>query len=534
MWFAASRMESDMTAPFVSRRTVLQGIVGVAAASVSRIGAAQAKFKEFPFSLGVAAGDPAPDGFVLWTRLAPMPLKARGGMSRKPIPVRFDIATDPQMTAIVRTGTATSHIETAHALHVEVDGLEPGRDYFYRFRAGDADSAVGRARTLPAPNAAVDRIKFASAGCQQWEGGYYTAWRHIADENLDFVIHYGDYIYEGAHRAADGNNKPLPRTLPEDFKACITLTDYRRRYGLYKSDPDLQTAHASCPFYSSYDDHEVANNWAGDTDARNTPPEDFLFRRAAAFQAWYEHMPVRRGLMPRGPDLRSYRAVRIGKLADIAILDTRQFRTKQPCGDGIKPSCPEAEISTRTMMGTPQEHWLADHLKHATGMWQVLAQQVMFGRLNWRAFLKHGEAIAHAENMDKWDSAPAARERILAMYAANKKMPVVLSGDAHKAFAMEIEREKPRRSPAGVEFLATSISSGGDGAIDAPSTQPLYADNPHLKFFANLRGYTRHTVSAKEWRADHRALESIAKPGAAITTLKSLAVEPHIAKLNEA
>ena len=213
------------------------------------------------------------------------------------------------MKQVVRSGTTTARVEVGHSIHVEVEGLEPAREYFYRFRAGDAESPIGRARTLPDPGADVAQLRFGAAGCQHWESGYYTAWRRIAEENLDFVFHYGDYIYEFARSLTTFGNRPAVRVMPEGFFTCINLVDYRRRYSLYKSDPDLQAAHASCAFLPSFDDHELANNWAADTYPRNTPPEVFLFRRAAAFQAWYEHMPVRRRSLPRGPDVLAYRHV---------------------------------------------------------------------------------------------------------------------------------------------------------------------------------------------------------------------------------
>jgi alkaline phosphatase D len=202
------------------------------------------------------------------------------------------------------------------------------------------ESPVGRARTLPLPGAENKELNFAVAGCQAWEGGYYTAWRSIAEEAFDFAFHYGDYIYEHRAVATDRENRPLPRVMAEDFLACYTHTDYRRRYALYKTDPDLQAAHASCPFLASFDDHEVAGNWAAETDPRSTPADAFLFRRAAAFQAWYERMPVRCSMVPRGPDVRAYRHLRFGALADIAVLDTRQYRSTQPCGDGLQGELP--------------------------------------------------------------------------------------------------------------------------------------------------------------------------------------------------
>jgi alkaline phosphatase D len=510
------------------RRAVLKGALGagLAAGFLPARVSAQPAFKAFPFSLGVASGEPAADGFVLWTRLAPDPLLARGGMSPLPVPVTWEIAADPTMKQVIRTGLTPARVEVAHSVHVEVGGLEPARDYFYRFRAGDAESSVGRARTLPAPGADVAQLRFGQAGCQSWENGYYTAWRRIAEENFDFVFHYGDYIYEGARSLVDRNNRPLTRTLPEGFSACINLIDYRRRYSLYKSDPDLQAAHASCPFLPSFDDHEVTDNWAAESDPKNTPADAFLFRRAAAFQAWYEHMPVRRALLPRGPDMLVYRNFGFGKLADIAVLDTRQYRSRQPCGDGIKANCKDADAPARTMMGETQERWLAERLRAPGGTWQVLAQQVLFANMEWRSFPWMQSAEAGAVNLDAWDGASAARNRVMNMFAPAAN-PVVLTGDVHMGLALELKENwaEAKSRCLGVEFVGTSISSGGDGVAALENKEALHAQNPHLKFSGGERGYTRHTVTPKQWQADFRAVDKVSTPGAPALTRKSLVVE---------
>jgi alkaline phosphatase D len=515
----------------IDRRRLLAraAAAGLAVAGVPllRTNPVRAQIKDNPFTLGVASGEPAPDGFVIWTRLARRPLFARGGMAPVPVEVTWELATDPAMQQIVQSGKATAWPELAHSVHVEVGALEPAREYFYRFRVGSAESAVGRARTLPAPGTAVAQLRFASAGCQSWEGGFYTAWRSIAEEAFDLVVHYGDYIYENRYVAADRRGRPFPRSLPNNFPTCMTLTDYRRRYALYKSDPDLQAAHASCAFLPSFDDHEVVDNWAADSDPQGTPPEAFLFRRAAAFQAWYEHMPVRRSMLPRGPNILAYRLVRFGNLADFAVLDTRQYRSRQPCGDGFRSNCKEADEPDRTMLGERQEQWLAESLRTRQGTWQVLAQQVLFSRLDWRSF-SWVRAQEESLRMDTWDGASAARERVLrVLHHVQAPNPVVLTGDAHMGMAFEIKDDwsDPSSRCVGVEFLATSISSGGDGSPSPSNAEALYHDNPHLKFIGNERGYTRHVVNPTSWQADYRVVEKVSLPGAAVSTRKSFAVE---------
>jgi alkaline phosphatase D len=525
----------------LDRRSLLKGAVaaGLAVAEVPflRTTPAVAQFKQDPFTLGVAAGEPAPDGFVIWTRLAPRPLLARGGMAPVPIEVTWELASDQAMQQVVRSGKTTAWPELAHSVHVELGALEPAREYFYRFRAGGAESPVGRVRTLPAPGAPVAQFRFASAGCQSWEGGYYTAWRSIAEEAFDLVAHYGDYIYENRHITMDRQGRPFPRTLPSDFPLCLNLIDYRRRYALYKSDPDLQAAHASCAFLPSFDDHEVVDNWAADFDRRNAPPEIFRFRRAAAFQAWYEHMPVRKSMLPHGPDLLAYRLLRIGNLADLAVLDTRQYRSRQACGDGFHSKCLEADEPDRTMLGAQQERWLSDGLRAQQGTWQVLAQQVLFSRFDWRSFPWLKAPDIEIRRMDTWDGANAGRDRVLKILQdAQARNPVVLTGDLHMGIALEIKEDwnEPSSRCAGVEFVATSISSNGDGSPTVPNAEALHRHNPHLKFIGIERGYTRHVVTPKTWQADYRVVEKVSVPGAAIATRKSFVVEAGRPGLNDA
>ncbi len=521
--------------PLFDRRTLLKGAAGAGllASGLSMIAASpvRAEFKQNPFTLGVASGDPAPDGFVIWTRLAPEPLQARGGMSVVPVDVSWEVSSDSELKQVIRSGTAVARVELAHSVHVELEGLEPGRDYFYRFRAGGIESAIGRARTLPASGAEVAQVRFAAAGCQQWEGGYYTAWRELARENFDFVFHYGDYIYENPFITVDRQGRAFPRVLPKDFSTCISLTDYRRRYALYKTDPDLQAAQASCPFLSSFDDHEVSDNWAADT-VRDVPADAFLFRRAAAFQAWYEHMPVRRSLMPRGPDVVAYRRFQVGTLANVSVLDTRQYRSKQPCGDGFKANCAEADEAGRTMMGAAQEQWFADGLRTGTpsgqAAWQVLAQQVLFAHVDMRSFPWLTKSEGPVVDLDAWDGASAARGRVMGiLHDAQVKNPVVLTGDLHHGVALELKQDwRDSAGPCvGVEFVATSISSGGDGEPVMSNAQALHSDNPHLKYVSNQRGYHRHTVTRERWLADFRAAEQISAQDRPMTTVKSFVVE---------
>lgn len=521
----------------LSRRGLLRGAAGLAALAAlgpaRRPALAQPLFRSFPFSLGVASGEPAPDGFVIWTRLAPEPLAPDGGMVRAALAIAWEVAEDERFARIAARGEAIARPELGHAVHVEVAGLAPGRPYHYRFRAGREVSATGRSRTAPAPGGATDRLRFAFAGCQHYEHGHFTAWRHIAAEpDLDFVFHYGDYIYEYRGRAP-GQPGWGPLVRPHLGEETIALSDYRQRYAQYRLDPDLQAAHAAHPFLPSYDDHEVDNNWAGEISEEDggarfpvaVPPEVFVLRKAAAFQAWYEHMPVRRGALPRGPDIIAYRRLDFGAMARVHVLDTRQFRDDQPCGDGVKAPCPAMFRPDAQMLGAAQEAWLLGGMTDSPARWNILAQQVPMmprdlggGRLS----------------MDKWDAYPAARERLLGGIAERRTPnPVVLSGDVHVALAASLHHRTDGPAVAS-EFTATSVSSAGDGSETTPAGQELLARNSHIGFFHARRGYCVSEATAQRLTTEYVALPFVARPGAPRETAARFVVEAGEAGINPA
>lgn len=318
------------------------------------------------FTLGVASGDPTPDGIVLWTRLAPDPLHG-GGMPEEVVDVGWEVARDEGMREIVQSGTASATPELGHSVHVELQDLEPHSWYWYRFHVGDETSTVGRGRTAPPAGAALERYRFAFVSCQHYEQGLYTAYDHLSHEDVDLVLHLGDYIYE------DGGVPDRTRFHPGG--EIRSVEDYRNRYALYKLDPMLQAAHAAFPFVVTPDDHEVDNNYADGVSEHDEPVDLFLARRANAYQAYYETMPLRASAMPRGPDATLYRTVDAGGLARFFVLDTRQYRTDQPCGDGMKPVCEGVYDPDATMLGPEQERWLYEGFDRSTARWNVLASR---------------------------------------------------------------------------------------------------------------------------------------------------------------
>jgi len=500
----------------MDRRTFVGALAGmsIGAPAILR---AQQLFTAYPFTLGVAAGDPAPDGFVIWTRLAPAPLEPHGGMPMGNVAVDWEVAADHGFKTIVAKGQALARPELAHSVHVEVAGLQPARPYWYRFTIGSERSARGMARTAPAFGSKLDRLRLGVVGCQNYEAGFYTAYRHIAEEpDLDFIFHYGDYIYEGRGNPIGQDSHPRAHVGGE----CYSLDDYRRRYAQYKSDLDLQAAHASCAWWVTFDDHEVQDNYAGLTDKHLTPPDLFAFRRAAAYQAWFEHSPVRATALPNGPDIQMYRRARYGDLVDMHFLDTRQFRTDQPCNDEIKPYCPGIDDPRAQMMGLAEESWLAKGLRGGA-RWNGVAQQVMMMPVNRR----HGDDKEPMYNVDSWAGYNAPRERVLESFKGLGNV-VVLTGDEHQNWVGELRRDHGKGEAVAVEFVVTSISSDGDGGDTRPGMDEVMAENPFLKLYNYQRGYALCEVTPDAWETKLRVLEKVTQPGLPITTRATITV-PH-------
>ncbi|WP_129666573.1 alkaline phosphatase D family protein [Phytoactinopolyspora endophytica] len=473
------------------------------------------RFGDNPFSLGVASGDPMPDSVVLWTRLAPDPLAAdgRGGMPDRTVPVQWQIAEDPDFRNVVRGGVERATPELGHSVHAEVSGLRADREYWYRFRAGREYSDVGRTRTAPAAAAALSSLTFAFASCQNYPDGHFTALRHLAEEDLDLVVHLGDYIYEGDAQGSIGRGH-----LPE--AKCFSLEDYRIRYGQYKSDPDLQACHAAFPWVVVLDDHEVDNNWASDLDGSDNS-DGFLDRRAAAFQAYYENTPLRRSSMPDGPDMRLYRRLTYGDLAQFNVVDTRQYRADQACGDGRQIDCDDRLDPSRTMLGDQQESWLLDGLAGSGATWNVMANQIFMMQAD------HEAGPVQAFGMDTWDGYAGARSRLLSeVHERGVENFVVVTGDAHRSVASDLKTDFDNVDSAtvGTEFLGTSISSGGNGRDMDDLGRTWLDENPHMKFHNVQRGYARCELTPDEWRTDYRVVEHVTEPGSGISTRASIYV----------
>ncbi|WP_121610143.1 alkaline phosphatase D family protein [Mesobacillus foraminis] len=511
----------------IDRRSFLSGACKIAGLSLGLTIAhslggfkveAAPNFSNYPFSLGVASGDPLSDSVVLWTRLAPDPLNG-GGMPAHVVPVKWELATDENFRNIVQRGTEMASPDLGHSVHIEVSGLKPNSVYYYRFKAGKEISPAGRTKTLPPLGASVSSLTFAIASCQQYEHGYFTAYKHMAKEDLDLVFHLGDYIYEY------GTNEyvsPTGNVRAHSGDEIVTVEDYRNRFAQYRSDADLRAAHAAFPWVVTWDDHEVENNYANVIPEKGQSVEEFIKRRAAAYQVYYEHMPLRKSSLPHDGGMQLYRDFHYGDLASFFVLDTRQYRDDQANGDGTKAHTAESLDPKRTLLGAEQEQWLLNNLGNSKSKWNVLPQQIFFAQRN------SGTSTAPRFSMDSWDGYPAQRQRVTD-YVKEKNINnlVVLTGDVHASWASNLTTDynNPDAPIIGAEFVGTSITSGGDGSDVRADTEKFLTLNPHIKFFNNYRGYVRCRVTPEQWRADYRVVPYVTTPGADISTRASFIFE---------
>jgi alkaline phosphatase D len=510
----------------LSRRRFVQHAACVSALALLPAGrlAAQVRFSGYPFKLGVACGDPAPDGFVLWTRLLPEPHEPEQ-LGKVTFEVDWEVAEDAGFARIVKQGRAFAPAHLAHSVHAEVDGLQPGREYFYRFRLGRYESPAGRALTTPAPADGPPALRMALTSCAQLEQGFFSSYRYMADDRPDLIIDLGDYIYDVGY----GDRRVRLGQVKDDF----TLDDYRRRYTQYRLDPDLQAAHAACPWLVTWDDHEVDNDYAGVTGEDEACGGEavrraFPARRAAAYQAWFEHMPVRVSrLRPQG-GVQVYGSVDWGRLARFYLLDSRQYRSPLACarpatpatcdtvagrrllsiGAGAgrmigttDPACrPELMDPSRTMLGAEQERWLDGALASSRANWNFLAQGTPF------APVFEGTPEAPLVFSDSWSGYPVARQRLLdGLLRHGVANPVMLCGDLHAFFVNELRDDRGRTVAA--ELVTTSACNNN---TDKSKVLPL---NPHIRYHEGTHsGYMRCEVTAGRVRADMVAIADMRDP----------------------
>jgi alkaline phosphatase D len=440
------------------------------------------------------------------------------------------VADDDNFSRIVAKGVAAALPELAHSVHVDVTGLRPDRWYWYRFLFGDAVSPVARTRTAPAADALPAQLRFAFASCQHWEFGGYGAHRHIATSSPDLVAFLGDYIYEWGPYDLAHPEEPRARDI-ESF----TLQDYRRRYAQYKTDRNLQASHHVAPWIVTWDDHEIANDYGNDRDERRDP--DFLARRAAAYQAFYEHMPVRLGTLPDRADrfafMRIHDRYDWGRLARFHVLDDRQYRSYHACqppdrggSSSVTSSCAERTQPERTLLGREQETWLAEGFASSNARWNILAQQTLMAQNSQVPVEKPGDGRFWT---DGWDGYPAARQRLFDGIAKHKPVnPVVISGDVHSFFACDLKRDFYLPTSAdnpvlATEFCGTSITSS---SRPQSRTDEYVAQNPHIKFGRSVRrGYVMAEVTPAGMTVQFQAMNDVHRADSGVATIARFMVE---------
>jgi alkaline phosphatase D len=467
------------------------------------------------FALGVASGQPQPQGMVLWTRLT-------GPELPEMVDVAWELAEDEAFSRITARGTEQAVAADAHCVHAEPAGLQPARVYWYRFIALGQRSASGRTRTAPAPDAVVQQLDFAIASCQRYDVGHYAAWDHAAREELDLLVFLGDYIYE----------YPTARNAVRPHKGgqVVLLDDYRNRYAQYKSDPALQAAHAACPWLVVWDDHEVDNDYAGVQGQRLQPA--FTAQRAAAYQAWWEHMPVPKAWRPLDGALRIYGSVDWGRLARFHLLDDRQYRDPQACpreGRGGSHTLPLADCAAladpkRTLLGARQEQWLAGNWS-LQRPWNLLAQQTLMTRFSW-SDPASSQTPGGTFWTDGWDGYAPARQRLLDV-VARQQVPgvVVLGGDVHANYVADLKAdfENPRAPVCATEFCGTSISSLGlaqDRVDAARAFNPLVH---HAR--TDQRGYVRFRIRPRQLQAALQVVADARQPSSPLQTQARFVVD---------
>lgn len=509
---------------FNTRRQILSGLSALsltACATASSpgklvLGASPIKGLDYLFPLGVASGDPVSDGFVLWTRLAPRPLAADGGLSA-PVNVTWQVAEDENFARVIKAGQTVANNQWAHSVHVEVQGLLPLRQYYYRFIANGQNSPTGRAKTSPMFGAPVDKLRFGIASCQHFEQGFFNCYNDMVAQDPDLIIHLGDYIYESSWG---------PQVRRQATAEAITLTDYRRLHAQYKTDPALQAAHLQAPWLFIWDDHEVVNDYAGLNDENYMPLEQMRARRAAAYKAYYEHMPVRLRSQPQGENMRLHDYFYYGNLMTMALTDGRQYRDDQACqtpddGGAQMVNCPELNDPSRSMFGKEQESWLMPSFLRSGATWEVLAQPTLFSRL----FQKDRDGNP-ASWSDGWDGFPATRDMIL--QAAEQRKPknfISIGGDMHSWWQADLKTDyrNPDSQTIGTEFVTTSVTSHSYAYSRFSKMLP---DNPHIHFFDDRkRGYSLVDVTPESWTLEMKEMTSVYDPNAKAETRKKYVVE---------
>lgn len=505
---------------------------------------------EQTFPQGIASGDPLTHGITLWTRV--------NSGRRNAMPVAYEIAADHKFSRPLLRGVSLADAETDFTVKIQISDkneLDPFQTYYYRFICGGCASPIGRFKTLPAADANLSKIRFAFISCQDYTNGYYTALAHLAEEDIDFVVHLGDYIYETVADPSFQSGQVRPLRLPSGNMRAESLDDYRYLYKAYRSDANLQRLHQRFPFISVWDDHEFANDGYRefDTDTANEAANYDPQRRQHANQAWAEYMPAGPVFHPRRAPLQSlriYRSFAFGNLLELVVTDERLYRDGPPCGleqteRYLTPACPAIRDPRRTMLGVEQREWFVDTLARSGRTWKVWGNQVMAMQLK---ILQSYAALLLPQNppssdlyftLDQWDGYQHERAEVLSrLRDAGVTDLIAVTGDIHTYMAgnLKVNFDDPLESPVGVEFICSSVTSANFGelatfgnGIPVPSaadtTAIVRASNPHIQYFNSFtHGYNLVELTPEYAYCTMKAVDTIKAPYSTIETLKRFRV----------
>ena len=506
------------------RRALAAGAATAAAASLPLNGAALARERRKPFARdgsfewGVSSGFPMPRGIVLWTRVGELERSSK---------LSLEVATDRGFRKVVHRERVTAKRSRDFTVHTKVGRLKPRTEYFYRFHTRNSESRIGRFRTAP-PHDSDEQVRVGFFSCQNWQAGYFTAHGALADEDdLDLVLCLGDYIYENG-------TYPGPRTDNTGSNGdgdCQTLDEFRQKYRLYQSDPQLQAMHAAHPFVAIWDDHEVEDNYAGDQassaaeEGMTNPGEPrrvtIAQRRSNGYKTFFDSMPR---LRRKGDPSRIYGRARLGRMADLFMLDQRQYRDPQPCGDGFAQPCPESNTPGRAYLGRTQMDWVKGGLERSAARWRLLGNQLMVMAFD----IAPGQPVT----VDSWEGYAAERSELMGHIVEREIGNVVaLTGDIHTFFAGTMTTTgRVDGTPAGVELVGGSITSLGvketlEGLPAGNLEGAIIANNPHMIYADfDMRGYGVVSLNKGDAICEYKAPETALEPGAKVDLLSSFRI----------
>ena len=548
----------------VGRRTLIAtaGAAGAALSVVSATGG-PASAASRSFRHGVASGDPRPRSVVLWTRVTPTEAAQPGSGAGPSVTVSWEVASDPRFRRVVANGRVRTGPGRDHTVKLDARGLSPATDYWYRFSHRGETSRVGRTRTAPREKADNGNVRFGLVSCSNLQAGWFSPYRHLAArDDLDAVLHMGDYLYEygpGEYGYGQGNEDVRPHDPPREM---VSLSDYRRRHAQYKQDPDLQKLHAQAAFIATWDDHEVTNDqWRRGAENHDEGEGDYLTRRARAHRAYDEWMPTRMGDAAEvGDGTRLYRRLRFGRLVELSMLDLRTYRSKQAeyAVTPVPSPDPALDDPDRTIAGDAQMAWLKRSLAQDRALWKVVGNPVMIAPVQFPPLpdevatgLQDMTGLYPPDgfpyNVDQWDGYTADRRDLFRhLRSHGVQNAVFLTGDIHSAWACDLPVDAgtyPASDTVGTEFVCTSVTSNNLKDITGTPARTtsvaveegIKAINRHVKYLNfDDHGYSVVDITRQRLQVDYFIISDRADRDAGVRRTRSWATRVNSQRVHQA